>query len=472
MKKTVFAFIAVLLLVSPLFGAYNSWGIPDSSEIREQLSERWFENTLENVRTNMPEVYINSAGQKFQIRLEEAESTFNIFVSPSAEINVRIYSDKGTRVERQEVFPGDNAGSWVLVRDKRTGKPLRIRYYFSANSEVYVQFTPHNKIALADMVIFDNYVKKGIPTGVPFTSLYKASFQDVLDITKNILPWEYVTVDHTIYHSNQQMAAVIRENLPYILFVQDAMYDENNELIKISNGKPFDKDEQDDSRLYLSSAGFVKWIADGLVEPVAGSQLKREPLIQPTTEVKDIGYQGVLSQKYDLFFSLNWIRNLASAVTSVYTGRTYLYNESGTDVTVNPFSGTISGNTKSFNGISNSVTFVQDSGYNVGVLKSLMYLLAATEPDMAYFGAIRGTDRTVTPEIKAFNECVIFLPYFKSNDLFDCFVFMNGRAMTLEDFCLIYKEELVYLTKVRASENFFPYSVKETKKETVSQNYR
>jgi hypothetical protein len=49
---------------------------------------------------------------------------------------------------------------------------------------------------------------------------------------------------------------------------------------------------------------------------------------------------------------------------------------------------------------------------------------------------------------------------------------MNGRAMTLEDFCLIYKEELVYLTKVRASENFFPYSVKETKKETVSQNYR
>ena len=80
MKKTVFAFLAVLLLVSPLFGAYNSWGIPDSSEIRSQLSERWFENTLENVRTNMPEIYVNSAGQRFQIRLEEAESTFNIFV--------------------------------------------------------------------------------------------------------------------------------------------------------------------------------------------------------------------------------------------------------------------------------------------------------------------------------------------------------------------------------------------------------
>ena len=466
MKKTVFAFLAVLLLVSPLFGAYNSWGIPDSSEIRSQLSERWFENTLENVRTNMPEIYVNSAGQRFQIRLEEAESTFNIFVSPSAEINVRIYSDKGTRVERQEVFPGDNPGSWVLVRDKRTGKPLRIRYYFSANSEVYVQFTPHNKIALADMVIFDNYVKKGIPTGIPFTTFYKASFQDVLDATKNILPWDYVTVDHTIYHSNQQMAAVIREKLPSILYVQDAMYDEKNELVKISDGKPFGKNDpdvsgvqKDDKNLYLSSAGFVKWIADGLVEPIAGSGLKREPLIQPTTQVKDIGHQGILSQKYDLFFALNWVRNLASAVTSVYTGRTYLYNESGTDVTVNPFSGSISGTPKSFNGIVNSVTFVEDTGYDVSVLKSLLYLLAATEPDMAYLGAIRGTDRTVSPEIKAFNECVIFLPYFKSNDVFDCFVFMNGRAMTLEDFCLIYKEEYVYLTKVRSSENFFPYGL-------------
>lgn len=454
MKKKIFLVISVLLFISPLFAAYNSWGIPDSSEIREKLSERWFENSLENVRTNISEIYINSAGQKFQIRLEEAESTFNIFVSPSAEINVRIFSDKGEVVERQEVFPGDNPGSWVLIRDKRTGKPLRIRYYFSANSEVYIQFTPHNQIALADMVIFDNYVKKGIPTGVPFDTFYKASFQDVIEITKDILPWNYVTIDHTIYHGNQQMAAVIRENLPSIIYTEDAMYNEANELIKISDGSLFDKHNYDGSNLYLSSAGFIKWIADGLVGPIAGSQLKREPLIQPTIQVKENGYQGVLSKKFDLFFALNWVRNLSSAVISVYTGKTYMYNEAGADVTLNPFSGTIAND-----GLENNVTYVKDSGYKTKVLKSLLYLLAATEPDVIYFGAIRGIDRNVTPEIKAFNECVVFLPYFKSNDLFDCFVFMNGRAMTLEDFCMIYQEEFVYLTKIRSSENFYPYSV-------------
>ena len=94
------------------------------------------------------------------------------------------------------------------------------------------------------------------------------------------------------------------------------------------------------------------------------------------------------------------------------------------------------------------------------MLKSLLYLLAASEPDAFYFGAIRGTDRSVSPEIKAFNECVAFFPYFDSNGLFNCFVFMNGRAIKLEDFCLLYQDDFVYLTRVRSAEEFYPYSIK------------
>lgn len=455
MKKKFLGFILFQIICTSLFAAYNSWGIPDSSEIRNQLIERWFDNTLENVRTNLPEIYTNAAGQKFQVRLEESETTYNIFVSPSAVINVKIYSDKGARTERQEVFPGDNPGSFVLIKDKKTGKPIRIRFYFSSNSEVYIQFTPHNQTALADMIIFDNYVAKGIPSGVPFSLLYKASFEDVLKITEKILPWNYVTINQSDYHSILQMGEIIKENLPSIMLTADAMYDEKNELIRISTGKPFENADIDSSCLYLSSAGFIKWIADGLVEPIAGSQLKREPLLKETVQVKENGYQGVLSKKYDLFFSLNWVRNLSSAVVSVYTGKTYFYNESGADVTVNPFAGSISST-----GFVNNVSFIEDSGYKTTVLKSLLYLLAATDPETIYFGAIRETDKTVTPEIKAFNDCVIFLPYFDSNNLFNCFVFINGRAVSLDDFCMIYKDDFVYLTKVRATENFYPCTVK------------
>ena len=204
-------------------------------------------------------------------------------------------------------------------------------------------------------------------------------------------------------------------------------------------------------KLSLSSAGFVKWIADGLVEPIAGGRLKREPLLRETVQVKENGHQGVLSQKYNLFFSLDWIRNLASAVMSVYSGKTYLFNQSGVDVTINPFASTIT----DFN-VANIVTFIENTGYSVSVLRSMMYVLAATEPGTLYFGAIRGTDRTVSPEIKAFNECVAFFPYFQDDGGFYCEVFMNGREMTLEDFCLYYQDDFVYLTRVKSSEQFFP----------------
>ena len=235
------------------------------------------------------------------------------------------------------------------------------------------------------------------------------------------------------------------------------MYNENNELVHISNGKPFtnftdsDDNKNKAEKKSLSSAGFVKWIADGIVEPIAGGMLKREPLIKETVNVKDIGHQGVLSQRYDLYFALNWIRNLASAVISVYSGKTYLFNQSGVNVTLNPFASTFTEK-----GVANTVTFIEDTGYNVAVLRSLLYVLASTESGTFYFGAIRGTDRTVSPEIKAFNECVAFFPYFQDDGGFTCTVFMNGREMTLEDFCLENEKNFVYLTRVKATERFFP----------------
>ena len=452
--KKIICLITALCLSLPFFAAYNKLGIPDSSEIRDGLEERWFTAPLSEVRTNQPEIHANDNGEKFQVRLEENDSTFNVFVSPRALVKVNIFSDKGIYTEEQEMYPGDASGSWVLIRDKRTEKPLRIRYYFLKNSEVYIQFTPQGKIALADLVIYGNYAARGVPTGMPFEKFYSASFADVMNITETKLPWNYVLIDPEMYHSMKQMSAVIREKLPSISLVPDAMYDENNDLVHISTGKSFEKSEKSnysEKNLLLSSAGFVKWIADGLVEPVSGSQLMRDPLIKETVSVKDNGRQGVLSQKYDLFFSLNWVRNLASAVVSVYAGKTYLFNQSGVDVTVNPFASSITEK-----GVANTVTFVDNSGYTVKVLNSLLYVLAATEPGTLYFGAIRGTDRTITPEIMAFNECVAFFPYFQNDGAFACNVFMNGREMTLENFCYFYADDFVYLTRVKSSERFFP----------------
>lgn len=456
-KNSIFLILAVLL-AAPLHAAYNRYGIPDSSEIRKTLVEKWFEAPLESVRLNAPEFHANSAGQKFMVSLEEADDTYNIMVSACTTIKMNIVTDQGTQVKEQDMYPGDIPGSFILIKDKKTDNPLRIRFYFAKDSDVYVQFSPKGRTALADMLIYGNYASKGVSTGLPFSAFYTASFDDVVKMTEKSLPWSYVTVKNNSYSTVLQMAGMIQKNLGRVVLTDDAMYDSTG-LVSISTGKPLElpqsvegsEEESEASKLYLSSAGFVKWIADGIVEPAAGAKLKRDPLLEETVQVKENGHQGVASGKYSLYFSLDWIRNLASAVVSVQTGRQYRFNNSGVDVTVNPFASSISKD-----GQFNTVTFIENTGYNIDLLKSLLYVLAAKEPGIIYFGAIRETDRTVVPELKVFNDCVAFLPYFDSSENFRCFVFMNGRQMTLEDFCQIYKKDFVYLTKVRSDERFFP----------------
>ena len=53
MKKSLFIIISVFLAM-PLFAAYNKIGIPDSSEIRAGLEEKWFTAPLSAVRENPP----------------------------------------------------------------------------------------------------------------------------------------------------------------------------------------------------------------------------------------------------------------------------------------------------------------------------------------------------------------------------------------------------------------------------------
>ena len=110
MKKIVSG-VLFSLFVLPVFALYNSFGVPDSSEIRKELVESWFEAPLQNVRMNRPEIRTNSVGQKFQIRMEETEDSFNIFVAPYARIEVDVYSDKGKTTEVQDIYPGDAPGS-------------------------------------------------------------------------------------------------------------------------------------------------------------------------------------------------------------------------------------------------------------------------------------------------------------------------------------------------------------------------
>ena len=450
-KNKFFLFVLLFSLVfSSGYAEYNKDGIPDSSEIRKSLEQTWFYAPLSNVRMNKAEIRTNRIGEKFQVRLEETEKDFAIFVSPHTKMEVDVYTEDGMHTEIQDVYPGDSKGSWVLIKDKKTENPLRIRYYFTNNSEVYVQFFPLKEMAYADFVIYNCYAARSIPTGIPFRKFYTSSFAQVKKWTESKLPWKYDNILTDDYLEILQMIGVIREKIPELLLTENACYDEEGKPVYISNGKLREIKPEESDKITLSGAGFLKWIIDGINEPLTGSYLKLAPLTEETVLYSETGHYGIKSSKFSISFTLDWTRNLAAAISSVRTKHFFTYKDSGVDVNEDFFSSRLTDD-----GIKASSGYIKDSGYETESLKAILYALSSVNPWTFYLASIRETVN-VSPEIKVFNECAAIFPYFDAEQKFRVAVFKDCAEVDFDSFCSRFSKSTVHLVKVQTAKEFYP----------------
>ena len=208
--------------------------------------------------------------------------------------------------------------------------------------------------------------------------------------------------------------------------------------------------------LVLSAPGFLKWVADGIIEPATGSYTNLGNMVAPTVNYSSLGKKGVISQSWNLSLTLDCCRNLAvDALNARSTKRSYKYkmgasDETGVDVTVEPF---VSDIVK--DGELRSIGYIKDTGYTVSELKSLLYVLAVTESQYIYFGAIKSYSKE-TGSDSVFNNCAVLLPYFDDNGRFDCIVFEQGKEYTLDAFIELHDSSYVHLERVKSSDYFQP----------------
>ncbi len=488
----VFAAFSALPAFSSGVGI-DRMAVPDSAEIRNDIAELWFYKDISVIRELPTEVRLNSVGQKFQVKLEETEKNFSVIVAPETTVTYEYYDGRTmseddesseTEIVTQSVseYLGDACGSFELTRNISTGKAEHLRFYITNDSGVYVQFSPSAKgnKTLADYVINGFYAARSVPVGINFESLYTASLPQIRNWTKKSLPWEYVDVSYGQYAQKLYMIDAIRKNLDRVSFQWDAAYDENENPVRISDEgeRVLSEENQENSdssvssvdlsvlseydsekgnpegkkKITLSSAGFVKWIVDGLVKPLSGSGTYLKPLKRPTVIQDPVGYAGIRQEKDNLSFTLDWTRNLAAARVSVQTRKVYLYEKSGVDVTINPFSFVITEK-----GITGIAGYTKDSGYRIDELPSLLYVLGVSEPTYFYLAAIRKPLPSVpgkSAEVYTFDEASVIFPFFTKDNSFDCVIFQNGKEVDLNEFISKNSDCYVHLTRVLSSDKF------------------
>lgn len=456
LRVALCSILAFVLL--PLSAENNKLRIPDSASIRKTIAGDWFDKPLESIRQNHTELRSNGIGQIFQIRLEETPEIFSVIIAPETMLSVDMYTESGIQTKSVNEYPADAPGSWILTRDSFTGKPLTIRFYFAADSDVFVQFSPNGNKTLADFIVKDCYATRGVPIGLPFEYFYTTTFAALLSLTENTLPWYYSDIHPEQYHGNLVMISGIRKNLKRIKQVKDGCYNEVGKPVYIY-GKHSGQErsvEEDDAKndiLTMNHAGFVKWIVDGTIYPVSGTSTYLNPLLRPTVSVNPLGLAGIKSQTESLFHSLDWTRNLAAASVSIKSRRSYLYEQTGVDVNIEPFSSEVSDK-----GITSVAGYIKNTGYEIKYLKPLLYVLGTTEPTYFYLAAVRRTvhPQDGTPEFKVFDSSAAIFPYFDKNGQFGCTVFENGKEMSLTQFIKKYPNCFVHLTRVLSTDRFAP----------------
>lgn len=485
MLSVLFPALFALGAVHPLWADYNSLGVPDSAQIRRNVEAVWFLAPLSSVRAKNAELATDEAGATFQIRMEEEKDASVVVVAPESFITVN-YVDYATnsviRTEQRTTYLRTGMGSWLLFRNKENGRPQKIVMYFGNNPDVYVQLRPQGEKTYADVIVYNAYLSRSVPVGVPFENLYRLSFQDIYDLTKKTIPWQSVLVETGLYKESLYMARLIRSRLSSIDYAKNAAYNENGDLYSITTGEPFEKEDIDDglnyydklyaaqkegdkTRLTLGAPGFSKWIIDGIVEPIYGRGTRISDLIQPTVIYPTIGKQGVLSQTWNLTLNLDWNRNLAAKALSSRSVRgNFTYANGGVDVTLHPFvsvmgqsaSSDLPGAAQSSEPlIAPAVGYVQDIGYRIEELQALLYVLAVTEPSWFYLGAVRHTSLS-KPDESVFDSTAVFFPYFTDAGVFDCYVFQSGKELTLAQFITQNPNITIHLERVRATEGFLP----------------
>ena len=110
MKKiaisSVICFLVFSFVIFPAFSnEYYGRDVPDSSEIRQKLVDKWFNQDLKYLRQQESEHYENVLEQKFEVRMEEVDDdVFAIIVAPAKTIEMDLVSSSGTKTTSVNVY--------------------------------------------------------------------------------------------------------------------------------------------------------------------------------------------------------------------------------------------------------------------------------------------------------------------------------------------------------------------------------
>jgi hypothetical protein len=430
-------FIAAIFLLAPRpLAALDTplAQIPDDSKLRQTLKDTWLTDSPVRVMARRAETHALPGGDEVEARLEIDASGFTVLLARRA----------GTG------FPGWAQGSWTLTRNRRTGEFEHIRIFLRSDPYTYIQIRPDERDSgktLLDAVVYDAFIRRGLPLPFSFDRALTMSLDDILSFAGERFPARYYEPSRDDYRDVRSFIAQVRANIGGLQFGDDGAIDERGEYVFIATLEP-QRNEQG-----LNCSGFAKWLIDGIVQPLTGKKLTINELKAPYGD-RGTGITQPWDALRDLFFGLDWTRNLAAAVQeALYPGKRIPLSEF--EVRDAPFTQIIT-RTGGRAEVASYPEPIIDAGFAAEGIHALLYTLAIDDPGNFYLAAVSDDRGGPRPRLRRYFHVAALVPYFDTNGVFRVVVFESVEETQFARFKVRYPGHFINLVRIPV-ENTFSY---------------
>jgi hypothetical protein len=415
--------------------------IADDSGLRLKLKDSYFIDTPARVMARPPSTYMLPSGDEVQVRVETSSSRFTVLLA--------------RKPADAFAFQGWAQGSWVLARNRRTGEFEHIRVFLRSDPYTYIQLRPDeadkNK-TLLDAVVYDAFIRRGLPLPVSFDRVLTMTLDDILALAGERFPARYYEPNGDDYRNVRTFIAGVRATIGGLEFGDDGAIDEHGTYVYIETLAP--QLETADGKPGLNCSGFAKWLIDGLLKPLTGKRLTINELKAPYGD-RGSGITQPWDSVRDLFFGLDWTRNLASAVQkALYPGHSVPLSEF--EVRHAPFTQILVRK----NGVTEIQSYpehIVDTGFAAEGIFPLLYTLAVDEPGNIYLAAISDDRGGPRPRLRRYFHVAALVPYFDEENVFRVIVFESAEETSFSRFRTRYPGDFINLARVPIEGAFEPH---------------
>jgi hypothetical protein len=326
----------------------------------------------------------------------------------------------------------DSAGTFIIKRRRTDGSFVQAKIFLQDDPGCFVRISPLGERTELEITLFGRIFQRGVILPARFESLLIAPLERIMRLTGPAVDWDLLQpADRTDADvAVERTVAAIRRALPMLGDADDGAMDASGRMVFIRDGSP------QVAASGFNCSGFAKWVVDGFFAPLTGRLTDITVLKERDLGIRGNRWTGPLEESRDPYFGIDWSRHLARELARARgdgAGSVEAW-----DVRDAP-----------------SFAYVDDVGYAIADLPTVLFRLARAAPGRIYLGSVN-RPAPGNPGLRQHDHVVVLLPFVDAGRVFRVAVFERSAETSVNSLAKRYPSDFIHLVRFDVTGDFHP----------------